>query len=336
MVSLVGMIRDFFGKNYYGREVAKGLLTNPLLANNPLFYRLHLKRVRQRVARENFPPELVLVETTNACNARCVMCARNVMTRPVGMMSEQTFERAIEECAANAVKGVTLQFMGEPLLDKHLHERLALAKSRGLETTFFTNAALLDETIARQLITDANLDLLQVSFDGFSKQVYESIRVGLSFDRVYQNLARFLELRTQLGAKLPRVLVTFANIAQNAAEKDDFYRCWSARADEVLIANGRNWAGQVQVEGTGRFVSRELRRVPCIRPWTQFVILYNGDVTVCCEDSDAKLVVGNINESSMREIWWGDKLLAIRRAHLQGRQDELPLCRQCSFYSVWW
>jgi radical SAM protein with 4Fe4S-binding SPASM domain len=79
-----------------------------------------------------------------------------------------------------------------------------------------------------------------------------------------------------------------------------------------------------------------LRRVPCIRPWTQFVILQNGDVTVCCEDSDGKLVVGNINGSSMREIWWGEKLLAIRHAHLEGRQDAIPLCRQCSFYSVWW
>lgn len=58
----------------------------------------------------------------------------------------------------------------------------------------------------------------------------------------------------------------------------------------------------------------------CHEPWTGiFSIRTSGDV-VCCP-CYAKVLVGNVNESSLREIWNGEKIKTMREAFSRG---ELP------------
>ena len=40
-------------------------------------------------------PELIYIETTNICNAKCIMCPHVKMKRPQGFMSQQMFKKAI-------------------------------------------------------------------------------------------------------------------------------------------------------------------------------------------------------------------------------------------------
>ena len=63
-------------------------------------------------------PAVVRLETTNACNARCVICPHRTMHRPIAWMDETLFARLIDECAASGCREVHLHNFGEPLLDK--------------------------------------------------------------------------------------------------------------------------------------------------------------------------------------------------------------------------
>ncbi len=70
-------------------------------------------------------------------------------------------------------------------------------------------------------------------------------------------------------------------------------------------------------------------RRPCSGPFKYKFIAYNGDVTVCCLDTEKELVIGNINENSLDEIWDNEKAHKIRLAHITGNLEEYPVCARC-------
>ena len=43
-------------------------------------------------------PWLVSVETTNHCSANCVFCPNSALARDKGSMSQELFEKIIEDC----------------------------------------------------------------------------------------------------------------------------------------------------------------------------------------------------------------------------------------------
>ena len=59
-------------------------------------------------------------------------------------------------------------------------------------------------------------------------------------------------------------------------------------------------------------------------------ILFNGDVIVCCQDWNRGTVVGNVCNSSVKEIWNSTKMNQIRRSILRKRYNEVKSCQACS------
>jgi len=58
-------------------------------------------------------------------------------------------------------------------------------------------------------------------------------------------------------------------------------------------------------------------------------IFYNGDVNPCCGDVDGELVVGNIKDSPIEELWHNEKIKRIRRILTRKTLDELTVCLSC-------
>ena len=118
------------------------------LAKTPLlfypYYRTHLPL-----------PAVILIENTNCCNAQCVMCPRETLTRKRGFMEFGLFEKIMKELSGASRKPVVhLHGFGEPLLDALLPERIKLAKTCGIKQTYIvTNASLLFPETARKIIT---------------------------------------------------------------------------------------------------------------------------------------------------------------------------------------
>src|SRR5690242_16062059 len=94
--------------------------------------RLYRNRFREKVLRK---PTHVLLETTNRCNLNCPFClvgqqntlieehgstAHDLMSRPFGMMSKDTFETAKKTLTQFGIRNVYLHFQGEPLLHREL------------------------------------------------------------------------------------------------------------------------------------------------------------------------------------------------------------------------
>lgn len=71
----------------------------------------------------------------------------------------------------------------------------------------------------------------------------------------------------------------------------------------------------------------------CPRPFRDFGVLCNGDVTLCCLDYDGELSVGNINESTIEELLNSEPAQKLRAAML-GRSPLPSFCRQCQATAV--
>ena len=66
----------------------------------------------------------------------------------------------------------------------------------------------------------------------------------------------------------------------------------------------------------------------CPAPNEQFVILWDGTVTVCCTDYEGTLAMGNVHEQSIEEIWTGPKWRRLRETMWEDVLES-KTCRVC-------
>jgi MoaA/NifB/PqqE/SkfB family radical SAM enzyme len=263
-------------------------------------------------------PEIVQIESTNICNARCVFCPRDAMLRPQGVMDDGLYGKVIDECAAIGIRHVRLHNYGEPFVDRQLVDKIAYAKQRGIaDVGLISNGSLITEEAARGVVT-AGLDAINISVDASGREVFESTRIGLAYDKVIANIERLLRARAELGRTRPRLVLSFVRQG-NTNEERAFIEHWSRLADKVHVTDLHNWARTLQGSANGRF--------PCYRQWLTFTVLWDGRVALCCADFDGRVILGDMRTSAIRDIWNADAYRRVRREHLQSGGP--GICRSC-------
>lgn len=265
-------------------------------------------------------PPLVRIETTNACNSRCTICPHRAMRRPIRQMDDHLFTRIVDQCAQAGCREIHLHNFGEPLMDDRIAQRVRYAKQCGLpRVKIFSNGSLLDERRARELI-DAGLDEIKISFDGATRDEFEEIRAPLQFDRIIENIHRLVALRNQLRSPM-KIRVACCS----TSDKRGTVHLLADRVDSVAFGKVHNWAGSDLAD------PRRTIRKPCSRLWRTFTILAGGEVALCCLDYDGQHVLGRIDAgTSLGDVWHSEAYREVRRQHIEARQDEIALCRNCS------
>jgi radical SAM protein with 4Fe4S-binding SPASM domain len=69
--------------------------------------------------------------------------------------------------------------------------------------------------------------------------------------------------------------------------------------------------------------------LPCLRPSNMLVIRPSGDVVLCCSDMSGEVVMGNVMEQSLMEIWQCEAFERYRE-QLKSDRHGLKLCEGCS------
>jgi MoaA/NifB/PqqE/SkfB family radical SAM enzyme len=279
------------------------------------FRRLLLARARDR---SPVLPDIVQIESTNICNAKCVFCPRDEMHRAQGVMSRELFRKIVDECAGLGITHVRMHNYGEAFLDRHLTEKVRYAKDKGIkEVGMISNGSLITEKVARAVI-EAGLDAINISVDAGGKEVFEQTRIGLNYDKVIANIERLVRIRSELGRNHPKLILSFVR-QNNSADEQAFIEHWRAIADKIHITELHNWGGTLNHESDVNY--------PCYRPWLTFTVLWDGRVSLCCADFDGKTILGDLKTQSIQDIWNSDAYRAVRREHLESGGPEV--CRAC-------
>ena len=79
-----------------------------------------VRRLMLATGRDRAPglPEIVQIESTNICNAKCVFCPRDEMHRRQGIMSFELFMKIVDDCVALGITHVRVHNYGEPFVDR--------------------------------------------------------------------------------------------------------------------------------------------------------------------------------------------------------------------------
>jgi MoaA/NifB/PqqE/SkfB family radical SAM enzyme len=313
------------------RAVVFGLSRNR--AFNYLNYKWAVRRIRRL---HQSPPQTLLIESTNSCNAMCSMCAFPFMKRQKGYMSQEVFEKIVEDASRSGIELINLQSMGEPLLDRKFFERVRLIKQHGLKVMFHTNGSLLDKEKAG-LTLEAGVDMVSISIDAFTKETYERIRRGLSLEEVVKNVTNLMEMKKRQKRQLPIVKLNYALLDENAHEVSAFYNFWHKKVDHVNVNLAMDWAGQLDVKShlSLHITNHPPFLNPCEVLWEEMVVLWDGRVSLCCLDYEGSVIMGDLKNQSIIEVWLGKKLQRYRNEMLEAGRSSLPLCNTCSRYSFW-
>jgi len=279
-----------------------------------------LRRLLLATGRDRAPrlPEIVQIESTNICNAKCVFCPRDEMHRRQGIMTFDLFRKIVDECAELGITHVRVHNYGEPFVDRQLVEKVRYAKQKGIkEVGMISNGSLITEPVARGMI-EAGLDAINISVDASGKEVFESTRIGLNYDKVIANIERLVRIRAELGRRRPKLILSFVR-QNNSLDEQAFIEHWRQVADKIHVTDLHNWAGTLHTESDVNY--------PCYRPWLTFTVLWDGRVSLCCADFDGRTILGDLNTSSIQEVWNADPYRHARRAHLESGGPDI--CRSC-------
>jgi radical SAM protein with 4Fe4S-binding SPASM domain len=281
------------------------------------------------------PPEYPVrlhIQTISYCNAHCLFCAYPAVADTIshGIMEDAVYKKIIDEASEYQPKRISLLLMNEPLLDRKLPERIAYAKKKlGEETevTITSNGSVLTPKIIGRLI-DSGLDRIKISIQGITRDTYERV-MGLNYDRTFKGINLLVDTLKERRASRPGVVLSMVNVGHNEDEIRKYKRYWRRKGVKATTVAFENKGGNIKddielhpfgLEAKGR----------CYRFNRCAYILYNGDVIPCCADWSRTVVLGNVKEKSLRDIWHGEKLNSIRNHFLAGNHALLPeICRKC-------
>lgn len=262
-------------------------------------------------------------EVTNRCNALCIMCPREKMKRPQGVLDMELYKRVLKEAKDGGATQVSLENYGEPFMDPFMVERIKYAKKMGFWVFTITNGSFLTKDTAKEIIL-AGLDKLRISVYGITKEVYEAIHKGLKFEQVLENVNNLFRTRKALGRKNPRIEMYFLLLDENKHQMDAFRKKWESLADDISIWKPHNWSD-------GRdYRKRMPSKKTCGRPFTGPVqVQWDGFVVPCCYDYDSRIILGDLNKETLDEVLSNTKYNAFREAHKNGEFWKFPFCDMC-------
>lgn len=269
-------------------------------------------------------PVEYIVETTAKCNIYCPMCPRETHKQPKEDMPEVVFERLVKD-ASKTAEHMMLIGLGEPLLDPKIFDRVSYCEQHGISTLLSTNGTLLDEKMAEKLLATP-LAHITLSFDGASKETFETFRKGAKFEKVRENFVRFAKMKRERGSKL-FIVVQMVRMPGNAHEVEEFHRFWSGVEGVDQIRVKEDETNLLQPEGDGSAAGGR----HCHYLWRgALYVKHDGRVYPCCSsymlDGDP---IGNLRERSLPEIFNSEEMRQLRKLHAEGRAGEIDMCARC-------
>lgn len=310
------------------------ILRFPSLSSNPLagFFIKKYYNIFWSSKDKIVHADILGIENTNICNASCHMCGYRLMKRPKVIMPYDDFCRMIDIARREGIRRVCFGQVGEPLTDKELVKKIDYMHKSGMELdSITTNASLLNKEIAAELL-QYPWRMFMFSIDAVTKETYESIRQGLSYERVIENVRAFLQLRKEANHQQMSVRLNMVVYEKNKHEEEEFFNAWKdyllPGKDDIAFLYAVNFGGLVN------FNDNRLRsvRIPCGRLWNNLIMVsVTGDIVLCCGDYEAGNNIGNIfKENSIKKLWNNLRMQEFRKLHIKGEFDKIPICINCN------
>jgi len=264
-------------------------------------------------------PRTMLLLVNRGCNLRCSFC--DLWDRP-DRVSRDKLRPILEDAVFIGTKVLVITG-GEPLMHKELFGIVADARALGLTVNITTNGTLVERRW--QELVDSKVDSLSFSLDGLST----------THDRIRGKAGAFKETLAALDRALAHGIpcsVYFTATAENVHEllavwslvrargaRFDFWPVNDAPDQAMVTSDARNhWLEAVRtisavdsevaqradyLEAGVSYHAEGSLPMRCLGLVDQFGVKYTGEFIPCCVWEGDGLVLGNVFEHPLRELW---------------------------------
>jgi len=293
-----------------------------------------MKKYRQyRQKWEEYPRQKIVgrfplhldIEATSFCNLKCSFCITTHADFKNGLMSYKVFKAIIDEGSAKGLCAIKLNWRGESLIHPEISKMVLYAKKKGIIDVFLnTNATLLTKVKAKSLIK-AGIDRIIISFEGYEKELYESQRIGATFEKTIKNIKNLMSIKKEINSSLPWVRVQTILLEELKPKIEQYSKFWSEIVDEVACIDLKNEVNRIAV-GEGDWV--------CPQLWQRMTIAWNGQIMPCVNDTFCRICLGEIPTTSIEEAWKSEELEKMRGIHSSGLAHTIKECLDCPLRSA--
>jgi len=245
-------------------------------------------------------PSIFEISNSGMCNRKCAFCPRSDPNyKHVNeFISQMLHEKIYDELKDNDFSGSVI-FSGfvEPLLDKRIYKQIQDIRNKlpKANIELITNGDPLNHSRIEKLF-DSGLSYLLVSAYDSEEQ---AIEFRAMLEKTNVDSSKYIVRNRYYG------------------EEKDF---------GITISNrGGNMDNtEYKIEAT-----KEPLKNKCTYPAYTFFIDYNGDVLTCSHDWGKDMIMGNLNNNSIFEIWTGKKFSHARQNLLNANRNFSP-CNVCN------
>ena len=237
------------------------------------------------------------IETINRCNGSCDFCPvnRNVDPREKAVMSESLFFNIVCQLEQLNYSGRFTTFSNnEPLLDERIIKFNKYAREH------LPNARIHLFTNGTLLTMEKFIELVQY----LDELIIDNYQQELKLIKPCKDIYEYCEKHTELKNKVTIVL---------------------RKPHEILTSRGGMAPNRKELP--------EYPKDRCILPYKQMIVRPTGKVSLCCNDATGKYTLGDLNNESIVDVWYGDAFRTVREKLYEGR-EKWGNCKYCDTFSV--
>lgn len=268
-------------------------------------------------------------EVNGVCNAACVFCtypSEENKKEPKIPMPMELFRKIIDDAATiPQITEVAFAGLAEPLLDKHIVERVAYTRKTSPEkrTEMYTNAVFLTAE-KFEALKAAGLQIMVMSLNAATAEQHERLmKLKGKYDLVCRNIDYAIANRGDMYIDV-RAVVGGEDFTVEDARL--FIKRWGAvpLGGHGKLISERNWAAE------NRTVVAFDPNECCKRALEQISVHRDGRVNLCCYDPRSVYSFGDLKTQTLREVYNSSKYVEFREWHRDNQAAKHPLCKVCS------
>lgn len=284
---------------------------------------------------------IVQLSVSPSCNLNCKYCyATDRIESDFPRMTLEEYKLVVDElCELSPYVKFSLTG-GEPLLNKECIEIGRYIKSKGHYVDLLTNATLIDEKIASQIA--AIFDKVTISMDGSSKELHELFRGPNTYELTNRNIDLLISkgIDTHLSMTVNRLNIhDVADMAKkygNLLSYAPLFPAGNANKTEndISITGEEYYKALADAEGvnplsyceTSYENAKECRNCKCAIGDCEISISATGDVYPCQLLHYPEFYIGNIHESSIKDLYLNSDVIEKCRSITV---DNIEECSKC-------
>ena len=266
------------------------------------------------------------IETSTVCNYRCNFCPHGLglFNRKQEIMSQELFEFIVNKIKIEApfIKEITISGFGEAFIDPNIEDKMTYAKNMGYDIHILTNGSLLNPKRLDFILNDIKPLDLRFSLHTLNPDTY--IKMTKSSYAHFHDVVKNIEYAIR-HKKDTRIVITAVVTRDNEKEWQEIVDLYEKKVDLIEIWRPHNWLNLLHYRDCAKV------KKTCGRPFNgPLQVQVDGTVNMCCFDINNQLLLGDLKNQSLDEIFSSEPYLSIKKYHEQGtiQESNLP-CRYC-------